>query len=765
MVAAAVPPSATAQQPTVSRALERVAGRDTVVAVWFFGREAYPLDALARAVEAVGGEVRRRSRWLHAVSANLPTRALDAARIRPEFRHLQPVAVFAGTPEPPVEPEVGPAAPPAVPPPRGVVDPATYGGGAMPMRRLNLFPLVDQGLRGAGVRIALLDTGFETELPAFDSVRLNNRIIAQRDFVFDDATVRNEPEDVSNASQHGTMVWSILAANIPNTLIGIAPDAEYLLAKTEDVRSETRAEEDNYVAALEWADSAGAHIISSSLGYLAFDNNVRPYGLSDLNGDVAVTTIAADIAAQRGVLVVASAGNCGNGGVYCLTSGLQSITTPADGDSVIAVGSEDSTGTIASSSSRGPTADGRIKPDLTAPGVAVFMATASGGFTRASGTSFSAPIIAGTATLIHQVHYPVLDNMEILEALRRTGTHRAAPDSSFGWGRPDGSASAIFPRGIVLLAPVDTSLGAVTPEFRWEVPNRPAFADPIAFNVVLARDSTFQTVVLDDTLTVTSVRLLTPQRPGDSIFVEITGTALDSVTYTERVAGPFVAPAWATLTVLNDPAGSAIRELQPEFRWVSPPVEAPPGPFTYDIRIIRDADDVLELEARGLDETTFQPARDLERNTPYRWEITAHLGSDSAVTASQGTFLILDDSAPVVTLLFQNFPNPFPSAATRTETTCIWFDLATQGRVTLDILDIRGHVVTNLIPGDDFPVLLSPGRYGRPDVGLAGRCDPRLEWDGGARNGTTMPRGIYLARLATPDGTFIKRIVFLGTGR
>ncbi len=157
----------------------------------------------------------------------------------------------------------GPVAAPARAPGRFQPD-TLYGPSAMPFRRLNLFPLVEEGLRGSGVRIAVLDTGFETADAAFDSTT----IIAQRDFIFDDSIVRNQPADDPRASQHGTAVLSLLAASLTNQIIGVAPEAEYLLAKTEDVRSETRVEEDNWVAAIEWADSIGVDIVSSSLVYL-----------------------------------------------------------------------------------------------------------------------------------------------------------------------------------------------------------------------------------------------------------------------------------------------------------------------------------------------------------------------------------------------------------------------------------------------------------------------------------------------------------------
>ncbi|MDH3457209.1 MAG: S8 family serine peptidase [Gemmatimonadota bacterium] len=735
-----------AQEPTVSPQLDQLLIRDSAVTVWFFGVRSQPLDSVVEIVERLGGTVRHRSRWLHAVSATIASDAIAGARTQSGFRHLQPVARVRATPEPET---TAPAAGPAFV--TATLD-SVYGPSAMPVRQLNLYPLASRGVRGGGVTIAVFDTGFETEHPAFDSAS----VAAQFDFVFNDSVVRNEAGDAPTASAHGTEVWSLLAANLPGEIVGLAPDADYLLAKTEDVRSETRIEEDHWVAAIEWADSLGADIVTSSVGYVSFDAGFS-YGPGDFNGDIAVTTIAADSAAARGILVVNSAGNGG--------PAFRSLITPADGDSVLAAGAEDSLGNLVSFSSRGPTADGRLKPDLTGPGLAVYVVNpfAPTGFSRASGTSFSAPLLAGTAALYRELH-PQFTAVEVISALRRTATNRERPDSSQGWGRPDGAAAAFFPVGIVVTTPTDSALMSVTPTFDWMTPFVPAVAGPVTYRLTVARDSTLADVVLDSATPATSIVLSTAQPPNAVLWFTITAVGADSVRFRLPVAGPFVIPEWTTLTFPDAPGGITIRELRPQFEWSSPGVSSPPGPFTYDLRVIRADDGGIELDVRDLTEQRYTPPRDLERNTPYRWRVTTRLGSDSVVVESQATFLIIDDSAPSATLLFQNFPNPFPNVASGGATTCIWFDLAQTGSVSLDILDIRGHLVRNLVPGDAFGTPLPAGRYGRPAVGGTGSCDPRLSWDGRARDGSFVPQGIYLIRLKTPDSIFFKRAVYRGPG-
>ncbi len=743
LVTASVAAALEAQEPTVSPSLSSLMGRDTTVTVWFFGAPDLSLDDVARAVEQLGASVRRRSAWLHAVSADVLGIDLPVARTRPQFRHLQPVARFRGRPEP--QEETVPAAPPAM------AQDSAHGPSAMPLRRLNLFPLHGRGLSGVGMTIAILDTGFETTHSAFAGAR----VAAQYDFVFNDSVVRNEPADTPTASRHGTEVWSLLAANVPGQILGIARDADYLLAKTEDVRSETRVEEDNFVAAVEWADSLGAQVLSSSLGYLVFDGGFS-YAPGDLNGDVAVTTVIADSAVARGITVVTAAGNGG--------PGFRTLITPADGDSVLAVGAEDSLGTVVGFSSRGPTADGRLKPDFTAPGLAVFVVNplSSTGFSRVAGTSFATPILAGVVTLLRELH-PTFTPIDVRAALRRHANGATSPDSLRGWGRPDATLSAFFPYGVSLTSPTD-SITSVTPTFTWTVADLPAVAAPVAYRLQVARDTTFTTVLLDTLTATTAVTLPMPFAPSTPVTFRVTATVADSFAVTSPRSPLLISPEWVTLLAPDAPGGISVRDLRPVFRWSSPAVTEPPGPFTYDLRIVRADDASLEIEELGLTVLQFVPDRDLDRNTPYRWSVTARLGADSAVVGSQGTFVIIDDTAPLATLLFQNFPNPFPNRQVGRTSTCIWFDLAEAGEVRLDILDVRGHVVRPMVPGSDFTSILQPGRYGRPAGGDPTSCDPRLEWDGTAVDGSTVPRGIYVARLVTPAGVFTRRIVFMGAG-
>ena len=743
----ALPAALAAQRPAVSAPLARAWQRDTTFTVWLFARPDVSLDTAAARLAVAGARVRARSRWLHAVSADVPAATLRALAQERRWRRIQPLGRWRRLPGPD----------PTVPTPRpGLIAPdtcpaggdPTYGPSEMPYRQLTLRPLSDRGLDGTGVRIAILDAGFDTQHPAFAGVKLT----AQYDFVFHDSIVRNEPNDslLLDPQFHGTAVWSLFAATVPGRLVGIARGASYLLAKTEDVRSETRIEEDNYVAALEWADSIGVDIVSSSLGYLTFDNGFS-YTASQLNGDVAVTSVAAESAAARGILVVTAAGNSG--------PGFRSLVTPGDADSIITAGAEDSLGTIAAFSSRGPTADGRLKPDLTAPGVAV-CTIAGAGLGRLSGTSFATPLTAASAALLKQLH-PALGPVALRDALRRFAANRAAPDSVRGWGRPNVAAAATFPDGVVPLAPLPPRLASVTPTFQWSAPGVPGFASPVTYRLRVARDSGFAAPRLDTTLVDQSSALVRrPYKPGGApLYWRVDATAATGVTATTGVVGPITVPPWATPLAFSSPAGTSTADPMPALVWTSPAVVVPPGPFQYDLFVLRAGDQIPVYATVGLPDTAFRVPVALERGIPFFWRLVVHAGADTSLVSSQGTFLVLDPSVPPTTILYQNFPNPFPAVGR--DSTCIWFDLAAASRTELVILDLRGSPVRHLVPGADFPAVLDAGRYGRGPAG-GPVCDPRLMWDGRADDGRVVPAGVYLYKLQVGGVILFKRLVFLG---
>ncbi len=716
------------------------AGRDTSFTVWFFVRQDIPLEQAARQLRAAGAIPRVASRWLHAVSATIATQALVALGQERWLRRIQPLGRWRRIATPSQVDEWSARAPDTCP---SGGDP-TYGPSEMPYRQLHLRPLADAGVNGAGVRIAILDAGFNTLDPAFAGVTLT----AQHDFVFGDSVVRDEPNDQPGAQFHGTAVWSLFAGLVPGRLVGIARGASYLLAKTEDIRSETRVEEDNYVAALEWADSIGVDIVSSSLGYLSFDNGFS-YTPAQLNGDVAVTSVAADSAAARGILVVTAAGNNG--------PGFRTLVTPADARSVITAGAEDSLGTITSFSSRVPTADLRLKPDLTAPGLDV-CTVAGGPLGRLAGTSFATPLLAASAALVKQLH-PTLGPLALREALRAYGSNRAAPDSTRGWGRPDVTAAATFASGVTPLAPLPPSLVSITPDFAWSVGAIPGFAQPVHYRLRIARDSTFARALVDTQLDVAQFPLRQPQKPGAPLFWRVEAISATAESASTGVVGPISVPAWARLTSLADTAGSATPDTQPTFTWSPAAVASPPGPFRYDVLVSRTGNPVPVLSAVGLTDTVFQSPRALERNATYRWALTVHAGADTSQVAAPRPFVILEAGAPPATLLYQNFPNPFPS--TTQSATCIWFDLATVSQVTLDVLTLRGGVVRHVLPSASVPAILPAGRYGRGAAG-GGLCDPQFTWDGRADDGEWLPAGVYLYKLKVGSLIQFKRLVYLG---
>lgn len=300
-----------------------------------------------------------------------------------------------------------------------------YGYGARQIQALNGDTLHQTGYRGEGVLVAVLDGGFTGAdiSPFFDSLRADGRLLPPMDMVDMD-------REVWESSSHGTKVLSCMGANVPYVMVGTAPDATYVCIKTEDTRSENRVEECHWVAGLEYADSLGADVVNSSLGYTTFSDKRMNYQARDLTGRTSVASRAADIAAQKGILVVTSAGNEGN-------SGWRRIGIPADAAEALSVGATSLDGKLASFSSVGPTADRRIKPDVVAPGAWVTLADAYRyQVTIGSGTSFAAPITAGLVACLRQA-FPEKRVEAIFDGIRESGDKADVPNAQVGFGLPD----------------------------------------------------------------------------------------------------------------------------------------------------------------------------------------------------------------------------------------------------------------------------------------------------------------------------------------
>jgi hypothetical protein len=305
--------------------------------------------------------------------------------------------------------------------PEPVID---YGFSANQITMIGADQMHKSGYTGKGMWIAVFDAGFRNadQVSSLQHVFANNRILGTYDFVDKETSVYED-------DSHGLQVLSAMAAYKPGEIIGTAFEASYLLLRTEKSGSENRVEEINWLLAAEYADSVGVDVINSSLGYNYFDDPAMNYSRADMNGNTAFSTRAADMAAATGILVVNSAGNEGN-------DSWQTLAAPADADSVLTVGAVNSTGMYATFSSKGPSADRRIKPDVSAQGQGTVLSSPSGNTIVSNGTSFSAPVIAGMAASFWQA-FPTLTNMQVIDYLKRSASQFDSPDSLLGYGIPN----------------------------------------------------------------------------------------------------------------------------------------------------------------------------------------------------------------------------------------------------------------------------------------------------------------------------------------
>jgi len=376
-------------------------------------------SAYLNRLRALGVRPLVRSRWFHAVSAHLSEGERAEITALPFVRRTRPVASLspASTSEGPdgsrfqSQTRDAPAPPPATP---------ALGKSEGPLSRIHARPPLKRGLNGRGVRIGFLDAHFAgLRHPAFSTLRADGRLAALRTFT-----------GGLQGGNHGLGVVSVAAGYAPGTLLGPAYGATVLGATTEYTQFERNVEEDNFVAGLEWLYRQGADVVNVSIGYTTFDEGQRSYSPADLDGDTALTTRAVDRAAQLGVTVVVSAGNSG-----CAEpdSCWFYVNTPADADSAIAVGAIAPDSSLASFSARGPTADGRRKPDVLVQGQQVPAAWDDGQYAQVGGTSFASPQVTGIVAQMLQVN-PSLGPIEVRHLLRQTASQAHAPDTTRGWG-------------------------------------------------------------------------------------------------------------------------------------------------------------------------------------------------------------------------------------------------------------------------------------------------------------------------------------------
>ncbi|MCA9285981.1 MAG: S8 family serine peptidase [Phycisphaerales bacterium] len=391
------------------------------------------------AIVATGATVRHTSRWLNAVSVQASAAQVQAIAHLPFVERLEPVRRSV-----PLDAEgtgVGGG------PPSGQ---CPWGMTTGQLAQAGITGLHDAGVTGEGIVIGVLDTGFATTHEVFNQPGHEIDVIAAWDFVNDDPIVGYEPGDEFEGPfgtvyphSHGTRVLSTIAGSLDCVFVGGAPDAAFVLAKTEDVSQEVPAEEDAYVAGLEFIEANGADLATSSLGYIDW------YEWSDLNGQTAATTVAVNMATANGLVCVTAVGNGSH------DSDLPTLIAPSDAFQVIAAGAVDPDGVIAGFSSNGPTADGRLKPEVLAQGVGVWCASAleDDTYSQSNGTSFSTPLTACAVALILQMH-PEWSVSNVRDALFSTASLSVAeggpdPDSLQGFGIIDALAASGFQPGVV----------------------------------------------------------------------------------------------------------------------------------------------------------------------------------------------------------------------------------------------------------------------------------------------------------------------------
>jgi len=679
-----------------------------------------------------GGILHRQSRWLNAASFYLTPQQKRIVENFTFVNNLQPVRTFYR--------RDGYSASHTFRA-RTEADTIAYGQSFAQNEMINAIRAHQLGITGEGVIVGMLDTGFRWRIhEALQSAR----VIAERDFIQNDDTTANQAGDHPQQDLHGTLTMSVVGGYMPGRLIGPAFGAQFLLAKTEDIRSETRIEEDNWMAGIEWMEALGVDIVSSSLGYNIFDDGTGyRWENGDFDGRTAVTSRAAIRAARLGVIVCTAMGNEGNG------DGIRgTMLAPADADSIVSVGAVTFSRTLAAFSSTGPTNDGRIKPELVAPGVTVYGALpgqSTYGFS--SGTSLSTPLTAASAALVLSAR-PELTAMQVRDALRyssdtiATGDPRVTdlPSNFVGWGLVNARDALMYPT-LELIGSSNTIAIFVG------APNG-IYSDSVRF---------FYRI---DTSALTSAIVMTrvagpPLRSNGTYRIDLGGIDPGSIVrfFVEAIdsSGNRIYIPRDTTRTFSFVFGT--KTLFPPGGRIAPPTLAypPRGFVTIDTSVLLVWHSVPEAQSYRLQvsaESSFtttilddsslvgttREITGLLYNRRYFWRVRARNVNGMGSWSTVWSFSV---SLPVSFALRQNYPNPFNNSTT------IRFDSPVPVAGAITIFNIFGQKIKTLYSGSF-------------------RAGPNtFSWDGTNDAGLRVSTGVYFYALRTSVFSDVKKMMFL----
>ena len=740
-------------------------------------------------VLATGATLRQVLRWFNAVTVEATPGQISELASLPFVRYMKAVAYSTTDLDLRLRP---------IPPDMTLVS-LDYGPSQGQLEQINAVSAHELGFKGQGVIVCMMDTGFRQAHDAFQNIINSGRLIAQYDFINHDDNTDFDPEqDWESQPNHGTLTWSTLGGEAEGHLYGPAYLASFVLSKSEDVSSERHIEEDNWAAGAEWADSIGASVISSSLGYRWFDQGEGDYSYEDLDGNTTIVTIAADLAAYNGIAVATAMGNEGNS--------PGSLIAPADGDSVISCGAVDANGYLAGFSSWGPTYDERVKPEVCAQGVSTVCASWNDmhGYTTAGGTSLSTPLVGGMCAVLLSAH-PNWTPTMVREALMMTADRRDEPDIDYGWGIADvGTALYYHPEGDIVF------------EHSPNIMLRTSQAIPVSVSVE-------SDISIDDAYLY--------YRLGDNgDFTEQVMSTSDGVHFNAGIPGQgngelqyYFKAVDADGSYAYDPLGGEVHPysfvldgeyLEDSFeagiqlwrsggthnRWGPTTEYARTGnlsiadsPTTYydndtdswlestfsmDLRqtvsanisffyrgVLQSDQDYLYLEVSTDGGTSWEALPEAitgsefsfveysaglddyigDSDVRFRFHLVTNdtgeregiLIDDVTITWQQTGVDENDSPVPNVFRLSQNYPNPFNPSTT------IMFSLEEKGRVSLLIYDLMGRRVRTLVSSE-----LEAGEH-------------ELVWDGRDSSGEEVASGIYLYKLQSSGSSQVRRMTLL----